>query len=112
MKGNNIQKLIRVVEKLRSYDAEMQAQTIQLLLTASQDKSGVGMPMATLADKVGLAQSSCSRNVAALGRVNRRKEPGLNLLVAVEDPLDCRRKLVRLTPKGQRLIDELTELCS
>jgi len=34
----------------------------------------------------------------------------MDLVVAAEDPMERRRKVVKLTPKGQRLAESLTQL--
>ena len=42
--------------------------------------------MQDLSETVGMSQSSCSRNIAALGTWHRLGKPGLNLVEAVEAP--------------------------
>ncbi|MCA6062903.1 helix-turn-helix domain-containing protein [Thalassolituus marinus] len=50
---------------------------------------------------------SCSRNVAALSKVHRLNKPGHDLVYAIEDPAERRRKIVFLTPKGKRVAESL-----
>ena len=47
-----------------------------------------------------MSQSLCSRTVAALSKWQRRGTPGLDLIEAIEDPRERRRKIMYLTPKG------------
>lgn len=104
-----VARLIRFVEEMRKLDPEMQLQTLLTYLYVAQDKSG-GMAMATIADKLHISQSSTSRNVAYMGKMNRKKEPGLQVLTAREDPMDSRRKLVTMTSKGDRLKETICEI--
>ena len=101
-------KLLRVIERFREIDAEMQAQSIAVLLKVA--KHPVPIRMADIAAELGLSQSTISRNVAYLGDWNRHKEVGHKLLEAYEDPMERRRKLVKLTAKGRRFVKSLNEI--
>ena len=59
--------------------------------------------MSEMANILGLAQSSVSRNVAALSNWNRHRVVGHDLVTARENPMDRRQKLVTLTAKGVKL---------
>jgi len=100
--------MLRVVERFREVDSEMQAQSMAVLLKVA--KHPVPIKMAEIAEELGLSQSTVSRNVAYLGDWNRHKEKGHQLLEAFEDPMERRRKLVRLTAKGKRFIKSLSEI--
>lgn len=63
--------------------------------------------MADLAKLARISQASISRNVALLGRGVNPQMPGYSLLDAYEDPFYRRRKLVKLTPRGEMLRKEL-----
>lgn len=97
--------LMTALELVRKeLDPEMQVQTLSVLLTVA---SAPGITMKELSQRLHLAQSSCSRNVAALSKWHRLGRPGLDLLVATEDPAERRRKIVRLTTRGERFIETL-----
>lgn len=100
--------LLRVIERFREIDGEMQAQAMAVLLKVA--KSPLPLRMHDIAVELGLSQSTISRNVAYLGDWNRRKEAGHKLLEAYEDPAERRRKLVRLTAKGKRFVKSLNEI--
>jgi DNA-binding MarR family transcriptional regulator len=59
---------------------------------------------------LGISQSSASRNISALSDWHYKKKPGLGLVETVVDPMEMRRKNVILTPKGKRLIEEITNI--
>jgi DNA-binding MarR family transcriptional regulator len=96
-----------VIKRFRDFDQEMQMQTAQTFIAVAMQP---GITMKELSEKVGISQASCSRNVSALSRVHRLNKPGMDLVVAAEDPMERRRKVVKLTPKGQRLAESLTQL--
>lgn len=85
-------------------DPQIPPQTLQVLLYVAAHEGAEGVPMQDLAKAVGVAQSSVSRNVAALSEWNRHHRPGYGLVEYGEDPFNRRRKLVRLTRKGRALI--------
>nr|WP_273545330.1 MarR family winged helix-turn-helix transcriptional regulator [Sinorhizobium medicae] len=69
-----------------------------------------GITMKELIQATGLASSSVSRNVAALGETHRGGQPGHNLLRSYEDAMDRRTKRVELTAKGQRVYATLVSI--
>ena len=54
--------LLKVVERFREIDGEMQAQAMAVLLKVA--KSPLPLKMAEIAEELGLSQSTISRNVA------------------------------------------------
>ena len=62
-----------------------------------------GVPMTTIAKDLNMAQSSVSRNVSLLSKWSWSRKEGLNFVEALEDPMERRRKLVKLTNRGKRL---------
>jgi len=95
------------LEEFRKFDPEMQMQTAATLLLVAMRP---GITTKELTGKLGISQASCSRNVAALSKMTRHGEPGPDLIVAEEDPRERRRKVMRLTPKGQRVAESLSRL--
>jgi DNA-binding MarR family transcriptional regulator len=112
-KVNSIRYLRAAVEEFRKLDPVMPAQTMaHFLVIAERAPEEIGMK--ELAGMFGLSQSSTSRNVAYLGKVWKTNSegavPGLDLVEAYEDPMERRRKLVRMTPKGKRVAEALAGL--
>jgi len=89
-------------------DAEMQTQAVAVFLCVA--KSPMPIRMSAVAEEIGLAQSSISRNVALLSEWTRHQVKGQGLLEAYEDPMERRRKLVRLTKKGEKFAKSISEL--
>tara|TARA_Y100001934_G_C11987645_1_gene601621 strand:+ start:124 stop:459 length:336 start_codon:yes stop_codon:yes gene_type:complete len=87
------------VRILRTLDPRMQMQTAETLF-ATMEKAPCHM--SALRNYVNISQASISRNCAALGRIHRKGQPGLGLIDTVEDMFDRKRKIVFLTPKGEK----------
>lgn len=95
------------VEELRKFDPEMPAQTVNLFLLVCMHP---GITQKDLAIRLGVSQASISRNTAALSKVHRLNTPGHDLVVATEDPVERRRKVVHLTPKGRRVMEAIEKV--
>jgi DNA-binding MarR family transcriptional regulator len=93
---------ISLLKALREIDPYIPTQTAECLLVVAQHP---GITMQKLSDETGLAQSSCSRNVAMLSKFHRLGKPGYDLVEAVDDPRERRRKIVYLTPHGRKLVN-------
>jgi DNA-binding MarR family transcriptional regulator len=108
-RSDEIATLIRVLEVLRRFDPDMPIQYALSFLTVAQNE---GLSIRDLSERLGIAQSSASRNVAALSRWRSFDRPGHDLVQAVEDPQERRRKVVTLTETGRALAEELCALLS
>ncbi|MEQ8964530.1 MAG: winged helix DNA-binding protein [Azospirillaceae bacterium] len=102
-----LDRLIEVLETFRALDPDMPIQYALSFLTLARHE---GLSMRELSDRLGIAQSSASRNVAALSEWQSFRRPGHDLVRAEEDPRERRRKIVRLTAKGRALADRLAAL--
>lgn len=97
----------KFLEEFRKIDPEM---PMQMAATFVLVALLPGITMKELAERLGISQASCSRNVAALSKVHRLNKPGHDLVYAEEDPAERRRKIVRLTSKGTRVEESLKSL--
>lgn len=97
-------RLARVLEEFRALDPDMPIQYALSFLTVVEEE---GLSLRDLSARLGIAQSSASRNVAALGEWHSFRKPGLHLVEAREDPRERRRKIVTLTAKGRALAARL-----
>ena len=99
--------LVRVLEALRRLDPDLPIQYALSFLTIAQNE---GLSIRDLSERLGIAQSSASRNVAALSRWHSFGKAGHDLVQAEEDPRERRRKIITLTDKGRALATELSAL--
>ena len=97
---------LKFLAALREIDPYLPTQTAECLLVVANRP---GLAMAELANETGLAQSSCSRNVAALSKWHRLGKEGYDLVEAVDDPRERRRKIIFLTLKGQKLVQKVMQ---
>lgn len=95
-------KFVRGVSKL---EPEMPLQQLHCLLVIAQSEEG--MSLTDISHKVGIGLATASRYVAALGKQNRHREEGLLLVESFEDPMERRKKIIRLTAKGKAAINKL-----
>ena len=129
-----LESLLSIADQVRAMDSRMEIQMLVCLLYVArhEDEYGsAGMPMSKIAEALGLAQSSTSRNVTKLSeallnppgdvleRAAARKRPpsrqelkpkfGMGLLYTMDNPADRREKMVFLSPKGARFVNRLSE---
>ncbi len=98
---------LNVLSEFRKIDPEMPMQMAVVFLVVADEE---GINMADLSKKAAIAQSSASRNVAALSKWHRLNKAGHDLLHTKEDPTERRRKLVYLTPKGKQVAKAIAKL--
>ena len=103
------EKMYLFIDKFRSLDNEIQAQTIMTFLyVAMSDQREI--PMQDMGKALGLSQASVSRNISFYNKINRHRKKGNGLLGTREDPQERRRKLVHLTNNGTKFFNELTNI--
>ena len=103
----SLHKAERVLAEFRKIEPEILATQIQMFLLVAMFP---GSTAKDLCERVGISQSSGSRNIAALGKVHRYGKPGYGLVQQEEDPRERRRKLITLTPKGRVLAAEIVKI--
>jgi DNA-binding MarR family transcriptional regulator len=94
--------IAKVHEKFAEYlgRGDRELQVVAMFLTVAQSDDPVTMQ--SLQEGLGLSQASTSRNVRILY--------DSNLVESYEDPAYRRRKYVRLTAKGVRLMEEVASI--
>lgn len=76
---------------------------IAFLLVASSE----GRNVTEYAKAAGISPSLMTRQLADLGAVNRYHTEGFGLVEQVDDPLDKRVRLMRLTAKGKGIMSQI-----
>lgn len=90
---------LKLLNGIRQVDPEMPlAQAMCLFVIAEKDE---GLSLTELSKKVGIGMATASRYVASLNNITRYKTEGLRLVESFEDPMERRKKIIRLTPKGK-----------
>lgn len=104
MEKKQMDSLMSALAELRDLDMDMPiAQALSLLLIAKHE----GLSLSDLAKKAGVGMASASRYVAAFGKPTKPGAKGFGLAVAVEDPMERRKKIINLTPKGRAFVAKL-----
>lgn len=104
-----IRHCVQVFKKIQEIDPEMPlGMAFALFVIASKEPEGLSLT--DLAKEANIGLASASRYVSALGKQDRRRQKGLELVDAREDPMERRKKVVTLTPKGRVLIKKLLEV--
>lgn len=110
MKQGDAAALYRLAQEMSDIldrDAPL-AQVLAFLRVAMN--GDMGIDQGRLADEVHLSNSATSRTVQALSSMHYLKDrPGYGLVERVFDPTDNRRRELKLTPKGQKAVEKLSE---
>jgi DNA-binding MarR family transcriptional regulator len=96
----------RVLAGISAIDPEMPLQQARCLFIVAQSEEG--MSLSDIAKKAGIGLATASRYIGALGKINRHREEGLQLIESFEDPMERRKKIIRLTIKGKTIIRKIT----
>jgi DNA-binding MarR family transcriptional regulator len=102
-----IDRLRKVMDLLRVFDEQIPA---QVFCTFFYVASHEGCTSSDLCRDLGLKPSSASRCTDWLSDYHRLGKPGMGLIVKTKDPFDQRNKLLKLTPKGKLIVQQIKEL--
>ncbi|QGT78919.1 MarR family transcriptional regulator [Guyparkeria halophila] len=96
-----------IIEEFRKIDPEMHLNTIATYLMVAIRE---GRTKAEMADRLGVAQASTSRNVKVLTKAkNKFGKDGYDLVVQERDPREGRRHIVNLSQRGKMISNVLAE---
>ena len=100
-------KLARAIEHFRTLDKEIPAQVIATFLyVASHDDCA----KVDLEKALAFSSASGSRNTDWLSEFHRLNKAGLGLLIKYRDPTNRRKQIVKLSPKGRILVNQLKQI--
>lgn len=107
-------RLMDVIEVFRAMDREVPAQVISTFLYVAAHNpchaQSLQLDLITenaKGEPVPMTPSAVSRNTDWLSEQHRLGKPGLNLIHKEVDPSNRRRQILRLTPKGVKLVKAL-----
>jgi len=102
-----MQKLAQAVELFRTHDKEIPAQVIATFLyVASHDDCA----KVDLEKALAFSSASGSRNTDWLSEFHRLNKAGLGLLIKYRDPTNRRKQILKLSPKGRILVNQLKQI--
>lgn len=99
-----LHRLLAAMDAVQEDDEDLPVQQLRIFFAIGLRP---GISSADLLKITGTSQASISRNVAALSEWHRLGKAGLNLVEAVSDPAERRRKIHFLTPRGQRRLEKV-----
>ena len=100
-------KLAQAIEHLRTFDKEIPAQVIATFLyVASHDDCN----KIDLEKALAFSTASGSRNTDWLSEFHRLNKAGLGLITKYRDPTNRRRQILKLSPKGRILVQQLKNI--
>lgn len=82
-------------------------EAVTFLLIAVRETRDTGLSVTEVSKLGGFALSSASRYVQNLGVQDRHKRPGLELVSDNVDMMERRRKILRITAKGQATVEDV-----
>jgi DNA-binding MarR family transcriptional regulator len=94
----------------REIDKDMSVgETIAFLqIAVGETQDGGGMSVTELSKTLEMPLATASRHVLALGQMDRHHAPGKELISAQVDLMERRKKILRLTPRGRRVLSSVT----
>jgi len=96
---------VKFLTRLSAIEQDMPLQQAKCLFIVAQEVDG--MSLSDIAKKAGIGLATASRYISALGKLNRHRQEGLKLIESFEDPMERRKKIIRLTSKGRIAIQKL-----
>tara|TARA_R100001443_G_scaffold26797_2_gene40108 strand:- start:3441 stop:3815 length:375 start_codon:yes stop_codon:yes gene_type:complete len=100
-------KLAQAIEHLRTFDKEIPAQVIAtfLYVASHDDCSKIDLEKA-----LAFSTASGSRNTDWLSDFHRLNKAGLGLITKTRDPSNRRKQILKLSPKGRILVQQLKNI--
>jgi hypothetical protein len=102
--------LLKLKAAMRPWQHIRSTMPLQYVVSFLWVASYPGRSVQEYADLAGVGQTTMSRHLLDLGPRNRHMDDGFNLLKIALDPRDMRRHIVTLTPVGEKLARELSEI--
>lgn len=107
--AKELRKLIKAIQQFTLLHPSISAQTILAFLHVAADE---GRTVTDYVEATRLPQSTLSRQLNDLGRLNKSREEGLMLIDDRFAPESLKEKQKFLTPKGKELVKRLLKALS
>ncbi len=101
-----IQEVCKILNKFSQLDPALQLSQMLILLEVAK-AGNTGTSLSEVSKNLDMGLANASRNVAILGKVNRARKEGFQLIESNEHPMDRRLKILSLTFKGKLFIKDL-----
>jgi DNA-binding MarR family transcriptional regulator len=98
-------RLTRAMRRLRDLHQDMTLLQAMFFLAVAANP---GAPQRRIYELLDTNDSNAARTIAILSDIGGRRSAPLDLIKVAIDPLDRRQRLLELTPKGRRLMDDIT----
>ena len=101
-------RLTRILELFRQHDERMSvSEALVFLMAADDDKFE---HQKDIEDRLGIANSTCSRYVSYWSGFVRPDEPGRGMIENYPDPMNRSSKKMRLLPKGKAFLAQVADI--
>jgi DNA-binding MarR family transcriptional regulator len=101
---HTLSNLMTALAPFRILNPNMPMQYVTALIQVALKQ---GESVMEYARTTGVSESVMSRHLADLGDITRHHKEGFNLVEKSCDPMDRRTQQVKLTKKGQRVVEEM-----
>ncbi len=102
-----MQKLAQAVELFRTHDKQIPAQVIATFLYVASHDDCLKVD---LEKALAFSSASGSRNTDWLSEFHRLNKAGLGLIIKYRDPTNRRKQILKLSPKGRILVNQLKQI--
>ena len=100
-------RLCQVAELFRVKDTEVPGQLVSVFCYIASHNP---CHMQAIQNDLGMSPNSTSRNTDWLSTHHRLGKAGMGLIAKADDPHDMRRRVVKLTPKGEEMTQTIKEI--
>lgn len=102
-----MERVLKVINHLRMLDRELPAQVMASFFYVASHNN---CHKTALEEDLDFTTASGSRNTDWLSKHHRLNKPGLDLVIKEADPTNRRRQQLKLSPKGEELVNLIEEL--
>ena len=105
-------KALQIMGLFRELNQDMPIGEVVSFLTiaAAETQSGEGLTVTELGQRGEFSLASASRYMRSLSSKNRQGGAGHEVVTDARDPLDDRRKVLRISPKGYGIIANIRKI--